>query len=116
MGSGIEWGLGVWRTIILYWGSGLGGILLSMCVHPTAHGVGASTAIFGLVGFYFSYLFTNFNYMGRKGDGQRWGILVYTVIMLLMNSPFLPADPRVDNVGHLGGFITGTFIGFAISE
>lgn len=116
MGSGIEYGLGPWRTIILYWLSGLGGILLSMCVHPVAHGVGASTAIFGLVGFYFSYLFTNFNYMGRTSNGQRWGILVYTLIMLLMNTPLLPGDARTDTIGHLGGFVTGTFVGFAISE
>ena len=69
MGSGIEYGLGPVRILILYWLSGLGGILLSMCVNPTAHGVGASTAIFGLVGFYFSYLFTNFTYMGRMRAG-----------------------------------------------
>ena len=65
MGSGIEYGLGVWRTVILYWLCGLGGIMTSMCVNPSANGVGASTAIFGLVGFYFAYFFTNFGYMGR---------------------------------------------------
>jgi len=26
------------------------------------------------------------------------------------------ADPKVDNIGHLGGFATGVFAGLAISE
>merc|ERR1712216_322658 len=36
--------------------------------------------------------------------------------MGLLNSPIVPGDPRVDVVGHLGGFLTGTFVGFAITE
>jgi membrane associated rhomboid family serine protease len=53
MGTGIENGIGLLNIIVLYWLCGLGGILLSMNVRPNTHGVGASTAIFGLVGFYF---------------------------------------------------------------
>ena len=68
MGSGIEYGLGVWRIIFLYFISGLGGITLSMCVRPSAHGVGASTAVFGLVGFLVAYLFTNWMAMGRVAN------------------------------------------------
>jgi membrane associated rhomboid family serine protease len=59
MGSGIEYGLGFWRMFFLYIISGFGGITFSMVVRPNAHGVGASTAVFGLVGFFISYLFTN---------------------------------------------------------
>ena len=33
------------------------------------YGIGASCAGFGLVGYYFSYLFTNFDFMGRKIRG-----------------------------------------------
>ena len=116
MGSNIESGIGVVRMVILYWLSGLGGIMLSMCVRPSSHGVGASTAIFGLVGFYFSYLFTNWGYMGRFRTGQRIGVLIYVSIMLLLNSGLLGSDAHVDNFGHLGGFITGALVGFAISE
>lgn len=36
--------------------------------------------------------------------------------MLILNSPLVPGDAKTDNIGHLGGFITGTFVGFAISE
>ena len=116
MGSNIEAGIGPVNTIILYFLSGFGGILFSMDVHPNAHGVGASTAIFGLVGFYFSYLFTDWSRMGRIRTGQRIGILIYVSVTLLLNSPFLQLDPHIDNMGHLGGFITGALVGFAISE
>lgn len=116
MGAGIEAGIGPVRTVILYWLSGLGGIMLSMCVRPYAHGLGASTAIFGLVGFYFAYFFSNFSYMGRVNYGQRIAIGIYVGLMIIMQSPLMAQDERVDNIGHLGGFITGAFVGFAITE
>ena len=55
MGSGIESGIGFGRMAFLYIITGLGGITLSMVVRPNAHGVGASTAVFGLVGYLVSY-------------------------------------------------------------
>lgn len=93
MGCGIEDGIGTVRMIILYFLGGLGGILFSMDVRPFTHGVGASTAIFGLVGFYTSYLFTNFFYMGRMRTGQRWFFAIYCSIMVLMN---LNIGPHAD--------------------
>lgn len=69
MGVGIEAGLGPLRVFILYILCGLGGNLFSMNINPGAHGVGASTAIFGLIGFYGAYLFTNWTYMGRMRYG-----------------------------------------------
>lgn len=117
MGSGIEDGIGVVRMIILYFLGGLGGILFSMDVRPYTHGVGASTAIFGLVGFYIAYLFSNFFYMGRKRAGQRIFFIVYCSIMILMNLNIGPhSDSHVDNWGHLGGLITGTLVGFTLTE
>jgi len=69
MGSGIEHGIGVWWMIFLYLLSGFGGNLLSSVVNPASYGVGASTAVFGLVGFYVSYIFSNWQFMGRFGWG-----------------------------------------------
>ena len=69
MGAGIEYGIGVWYMVFLYMLSGWGGNLLSTCIHPLAFGVGASTAVFGLVGFYIAYICTNWQYMCRKDMG-----------------------------------------------
>lgn len=123
MGSGIESGIGVWRMFFLYIISGLGGITLSMCVRPNAHGVGASTAVFGLVGFFVSYIFTNWSEMGRVTNrkdeccGQRVYLVVFTSTLILMNLNIGPgSDSHIDNWGHLGGLITGIFAGLALTE
>jgi len=117
MGSGIEAGIGFGRMAFLYIICGLGGITLSMCVRPSAHGVGASTAVFGLVGYLISYLFTHFQYMSRVRFAQFVYLLIFTVSLVLMNLNIGPgSDPHTDNFGHLGGLITGIISGFAISE
>jgi membrane associated rhomboid family serine protease len=59
MGAGIEYGIGFWYMVFLYIITGFGGNLLSSVVSPAAYGVGASTAVFGLVGYYIAYIFTN---------------------------------------------------------
>ena len=66
LGSGIEYGIGVVKMIILYILTGIGGNLLSAILSPAQFGVGASTSVFGLVGFLIAYIFTNFFDMGRK--------------------------------------------------
>jgi rhomboid protease GluP len=114
MGSGIEYGIGFLKMTLLYLITGFGGNLLSSVMNPAAYGVGASTAVFGLVGFYVAYIFTNWQFMGRVGWGQRVFLILYTSIMIVLN--FAKSDPKVDNWGHLGGLITGIFAGFAISE
>ena len=56
IGSGLENGLGFWKLVTLYFFSGFGGILFSCTFNPLAYSVGASTAIFGLIGYYVSKL------------------------------------------------------------
>jgi rhomboid protease GluP len=57
IGSGLENGLGFWKLTTLYFISAFGGILFSCVFNPLAYSVGASTAIFGLIGYYVSKLF-----------------------------------------------------------
>ena len=117
MGVGIEHGIGLWAFIFLYMLSGIGGNLLSACIHPDTYGVGASTAVFGLVGYLVAYIFTNWQQMGNRDYCQRVFLIVYCSLIILMNLNVGPmADPHVDNWGHLGGGITGFFSGIAITE
>jgi membrane associated rhomboid family serine protease len=69
LGVGIENGIGFLKMSFLYLLTGFGGNLLSACIAPEQFGVGASTSVFGLVGFLAAYSFTNFFYMGRKTPG-----------------------------------------------
>lgn len=84
-GSGIEYGIGWYRMAFLYIVTEIGGVLLAITFYPEAFGVGASCAGFGLLGFYLSYLFTNFGFMGRTYPGQRWGLLVAVLFFFLTN-------------------------------
>ena len=60
IGSGLENGLGAVRLATLYFVSSIGGIVFSCVFNPMAYSVGASTAIFGLIGYYVSiYCFIN---------------------------------------------------------
>ena len=64
-GSGIEFGIGFWRMVLLYILSTVGGILLAITFHPESYGVGASCSGFGLLGFDLAYVITNWGYMDR---------------------------------------------------
>jgi|TARA_B110000238_G_C16068958_1_gene414044 membrane associated rhomboid family serine protease len=66
MGSNIENGISTKYMAFLYIISGFGGNLLSSVLNPTSYGVGASTAVFGLVGYYFQYIFTAWDFMGYE--------------------------------------------------
>lgn len=54
IGSGLENGLGWWKLLTLYFVSSFGGIVFSSVINPLSYSVGASTAIFGLIGYYVS--------------------------------------------------------------
>jgi membrane associated rhomboid family serine protease len=92
LGSCIESGIGFVRMAFLYLVSEIGGVLLAITVAPENYGVGASCAGYGLVGFIFSYLFTNWFYMGRQKKylimripSQRWYLTFLFSALFLMN-------------------------------
>ena len=66
IGSGLENGLGIWKIIVLYFVSSFGGILFGCVFNPTEKSVGASTAIFGLIGYYVAYLCINWTVLGER--------------------------------------------------
>ena len=117
LGVGIENGIGFAYMAVLYLSTGIGGNLLSAIISPEQFGVGASTADFGLVGFYVAYLITNSCYMYRVRWGQLFWVGGVSLILIITNLNIgSDSDSHVDNWGHLGGFITGIFAGLAITE
>jgi rhomboid protease GluP len=85
IGSGLENGLGFWKLTSLYFISGFGGILFSCVFNPLSYSVGASTAIFGLIGYYIAYLCIEWNRLGETNPMQRFTLIIFILLILLFN-------------------------------
>jgi membrane associated rhomboid family serine protease len=101
------------RTYFLvYTASGLAGSLLSAWGHPMIVGVGASGAIFGLAGALIGAL-----YFGRLPipEGALRGTLKSLLSFAGYNLLFGAVVPGIDNLAHIGGFLTGFAVGTALA-
>lgn len=101
-GKIVESIIGSWRMLIIYIISGLYGNFVSLSFNTTTISVGASGAIFGLIGsiFVIMYLSKNFN---KKMIGQ----LLIALVVLIVFSLFMS---NINIMAHLGGFINGVLI------
>jgi len=101
IGPAVERFFGAPRMLVVYLLSGIGGVVLSLAfsLNPS---VGASGAIFGLLGALGMFLFVHRRTFGRAATFQFRQI----VLVALLNLG-LGLVPGIDNWGHLGGLITG---------
>ncbi|MBM6022872.1 rhomboid family intramembrane serine protease [Staphylococcus epidermidis] len=101
-GKIVESIIGSWRMLIIYIISGLYGNFVSLSFNTTTISIGASGAIFGLIGsiFVIMYLSKNFN---KKMIGQ----LLIALVVLIVFSLFMS---NINIMAHLGGFISGVLI------
>ena len=109
----IEIVLGPKKMIALYIISGIGGNLFSSLISDDL-AVGASTAILGIIACHLSYLFVYWKALARFGY-LRCCMLVQCIFMILIGLTFgWGFGSKIDNYGHLGGFITGFLAGVAL--
>lgn len=85
IGSGLENGLGFWKIFSLYFFSAFGGNLFSCVFNPLAYSVGASTAIFGLIGYYIAYLCIEWSRLGETNPMARFTLIIFILLILLFN-------------------------------
>jgi len=102
IGPSVERFFGRARTLTVYLLSGIAGVLLSLTFSPNVS-VGASGAIFGLLGALGVLLYRNRPVFGAMGRRQ----LQQIVLVALFNLA-LGLSPGIDNWGHLGGLIYGS--------
>lgn len=107
IGSQIESFFGKWKFTIIYLFSGLIGALFSMTFGGNYASVGASGAIFGLMG---SLLYFGYYYRVYLGNVVKSQIIPLIAINLLIG--FL--SPGIDNFAHIGGLIGGLLITIAV--
>lgn len=121
LGFMLESILGPMKIAALYIVSGIGGNAFS-CLCSNSRSVGASTAIFGLIGGLLAMIIVNWKALDRNPE-IRCCMIVFIVFFLVFSILFSYSSDisvgndstnNVDIYGHIGGFLTGTFFGMII--
>lgn len=107
-GPSVESWFGRGRFTALYLVSGIGGNVLSFFCTPTPS-VGASGAIFGLVGATAVLLARHRRILGSR---SRKGLNSLAYIMMVNFGMGMSPGSRIDNFGHLGGLLGGVVFAY----
>ena len=107
IGSQIESYMGKIKYLVIYIFSALCGSLLSILLNKGSASIGASGAIFGLLGsiLYFGYHYRV--YLGTVIKSQIIPLIMLNLLVGFMNS-------GIDNFAHIGGLIGGILITSAV--
>lgn len=112
IGMDLEAFMGRARFAAIYVIAGLAGSVSSFIFSPfNIPGVGASGAIFGLIGALGVYFGLHRRLFGKMGQAQFWNIIV--VIALNVGLGFSGIFP-IDNSAHLGGLLAGAVVGYVL--
>jgi rhomboid protease GluP len=99
--------------LLMYLLSGLFGSLASLYWNPAAFSVGASGAVFGVVGALMGFLLPRSDSVPKPflASLKRSGFtfLFYNLIIGIF-------IPRIDMAAHVGGFVSGAVFGFIMSQ
>eukprot|EP00249_Psilotum_nudum_P011298 c23086_g1_i1 orf=183-1346(+) len=108
IGIRLEQEFGFLKIGIVYLLSGYGGSLLSALFLQKTISVGASGALFGLLGAMLSELITNWTIYANKCAA------LSTLVLIVALNLGVGILPHVDNFAHIGGFISGFLLGFIL--
>ena len=93
---------------VIYLLCAAGGSVLTILVAPLQPAVGASGAIFGLVGMLFVVSRRHHAVLGREARMMIAGIGTYVIYLLVFTFLF----PGISWTGHVGGLLVGAVLGF----
>jgi rhomboid protease GluP len=108
IGRMLETAYGPLRFSLMFLLTGVAGTVMSLWFNPNP-AVGASGAIFGLIGAEGILLYRNRALLGERGRGA----LQNVIFVILINLAF-GLQSGIDNWGHLGGLLGGVLLGWAI--
>ncbi|KAL3645276.1 RHOMBOID-like protein 3 [Castilleja foliolosa] len=108
IGIRLEQNFGFVRIGIIYLLCGLGGSILSSLFIRNRISVGASGALFGLLGAMLSELISNWSIYTNKVAA------LLTLLVIVLINLAVGILPHVDNFAHIGGFMTGLLLGFIL--
>ena len=107
IGTQLEGFIGKNNFLIIYFYSLISASLMSMIINPYTVSVGASGAIFGLLG---SLLYFGYQYRLYLGSVMKTQIIPVIVINLIFGFTM----SGIDNAAHIGGLIGGALIAMAL--
>lgn len=108
IGSQVETFIGKWRYLSIYLFSAISGCLLSSIVLANgAWSVGASGAIFGLMG---ALIYFGYHYRLYLDNALKTQIIPLVLVNLTMGFVI----PNIDNAAHIGGLVGGLFMSMAV--
>jgi rhomboid protease GluP len=118
-GTSLERIMGHARFAAIYFLGGLGGSVASV-VLGSAHNVpsvGASGAIFAIIGAEYVFLYQHRKLLGASGESRRRSLLMMGLMNLVFGiATSLGNGPvRIDNWGHIGGLIGGLALAWFIN-
>lgn len=107
-GSSLERIGGHVRFALIYFLGGLGGSVLSAAL-GNGYSVGASGAIFALIGAEYVFLYQHRKLMGATGAARRRSLILLGLMNLAVGLLTTLGDTtvKIDNWGHLGGLVGG---------
>jgi rhomboid protease GluP len=103
LGPTLESSYGHGRFLALYMLSGFAGNVISF-LFSSNPSLGSSTAIFGLIGAQGIFLYRNRSILGAMAQRALSNVIFIIVINLMLG-----LSPGIDNWGHMGGLLGGTF-------
>jgi rhomboid protease GluP len=105
LGIACEHAFKVRRTLVIYLFAGVSGALLSLTFQP-GPSVGASGAIFGVMGSVIAFLYRYRKQFILRDNRIAFVLLIWAVYQILSGL----MTPYIDNFAHLGGFIGGVVV------
>jgi membrane associated rhomboid family serine protease len=109
IGPTVERWYGSVRALILYLATAAGGSILSFVMGAGAVSVGASGAVFGMLGVLYVA-----NRVHHPVDRQGRMLVQQVGMLIVVNVAFGFLLPNIDNAAHIGGLITGAFLGLVV--
>lgn len=107
LGTQIEVIFGKVKYLIIYFISGIAANILSCIIAPNTLSIGASGAIFGLLGALASVIFINRKRMSK-------GAVTNLIVVILLNVYIGFTGQSIDNAAHIGGLVAGILVSFII--
>jgi membrane associated rhomboid family serine protease len=110
IGLQIERPLGYARFLMIYFFSGIAGVFASFLFTATPS-LGASGAIFGLIGALAVFLYRHYRLFGVAGRNMLYNVVFIIIINLVISV----SVPEIDLWGHVGGLVTGSALAWLLS-